>query len=110
MIVVRGIPVYWGVEADTPEQRVLDRRLLTYSVLNEILPPFRKSTYGLRFRVSPHHWLHVGKYLYDKTPGRYGIAATANDIARWGRAVPQESNEPEDVDSGPEHEVRSLES
>ena len=100
MIVVRGVPVYWGIERDSP-----DRRLLTYSVLDEVLPPYRKSTYGLRFRISHRHWLHVGKYLYDKTPGRYGIAASANDIARWGRAVPQEDN----GDAARADEARSME-
>jgi hypothetical protein len=87
VIVVRGIPLYWGIERDA-----VDRRLLTYSYLNEVLPPYRKSSYGIRIRVSHRHWLHVGKYLYDKTPGRYGIPTSANDIARWGRAVPQEIN------------------
>ena len=74
MIRVRGVPIYWGIETE-PE----DRRFLTYSILHEVLPPFRHSTYGLRIRLSHRHWLHVGKYLYDRNARYYGLP-TAVDI------------------------------
>lgn len=95
MIIVRGIPIYWGFETE-PE----DRRFWTYSILHEVMPPFRHSTYGIRMRVSRTHWLHVGKFLYDKNARYYGLPVDTSEIATWGRknVVPEETVEDEYYD------------
>jgi len=98
MIRVRGIPIYWGVETEA-----VDKRFLVYSVLHEASPPFRHSTYGIRIRISPWHYLHVGKYLYDKNLRLYGMHIQAFEISTWGfhdeekegaKPIPVESVQP----------------
>ncbi|RPI08608.1 MAG: hypothetical protein EHM63_06015 [Actinobacteria bacterium] len=86
MIRVRGIPIYWGIETE-PE----DRTFWCYSILHEALPPFRHSTYGIRMRVSHRHWLHVGKFLYDKNARYYGLPVTPSEISSWGRNREEET-------------------
>lgn len=105
MIVVRTIPVYWGVEVE-PE----DTSFLTRAHLQEVLPPYRLSTRAFRIRVSHKHWLHLGLYRYDRdAAGKYGIPARPGDIGRWGldREADQgrddvEAEEPEGAEEGEE--------
>lgn len=89
MIRVRGIPVYWGIETQ-PE----DKRLLVYSILHEVMPPFRHSTYGLRLRVSPWHWLHVGTFRYDKEIRHYRLDFGVDVISTWGFKDDEKEEEP----------------
>lgn len=79
MIRVRGIPLYWGIETEA-----VDKRFLVYSILHESLPPFRHSTFGIRIRLTPWHYLHVGTYLYDKNLRLYGLQVGVGEISTWG--------------------------
>jgi hypothetical protein len=106
VIVVRGIPVYWGVEtppedADEP----FDRALATRSWMLEALPPYRESVRGIRIRVSHRHWLHVGLFKYNREPKRFGFAMSPSEIGRLGREADQER--PDD-DLWSEEEIDSF--
>ena len=78
MIAVHFLPVYWGFETEPA-----DRSFVTRATLNEVLPPYRQSDWAFRIRVSPRHWLHVGRYHYDSALGRYGLDVDPIDIAEW---------------------------
>lgn len=57
MIRVRGTgPVYWGVEHDSQHP---DKSFIASSFLVETIPPYRHSTYAIRFRIANKE-LHVG--------------------------------------------------
>jgi hypothetical protein len=80
MIVVHGIPVYWGIETEPA-----DRSFLTRATLHEVLPPFRQSIHAFRIRVSHRHWLHLGTCTYDREMRRWRLDATTEEISTWGR-------------------------
>lgn len=80
MIVVRGVPLYWGIETEP-----VDRSLVTRATLHEVLPPFRQSIHAFRIRVSHRHWLHVGIFAYDREMRRWKYEATTEEISTWGR-------------------------
>ena len=79
VIIVRGIPVYWGVET-----QARDRSFLTRATLDEVLPPFRESRRAVRIRISPWHWLHVGVFAYKTEVTPWGLEALPERIGRWG--------------------------
>lgn len=86
MIVVHGVPLYWGIETEPT-----DRSLVTKATLHEVLPPYRLSRWAFRIRVSPWHWLHLGVFEYDDAVGRYGLYFEPDEIAEWrGPRVAQE--------------------
>jgi hypothetical protein len=79
MILVRSIPLYWGIETEPS-----DRTLVTRSDLYEVLPPFRESIWAFRVRVSHRHWLHVGIFRYDRDRVLQ-VPASASEIRKWGQ-------------------------
>jgi hypothetical protein len=102
LIRVRSIPIYWGIET-----KPVDRSLWCYSVLHETQPPYRHSTYGVRLRITPRHWLHLGTFLYDRNPDYFSLRIDPTDIGRWGKgAIPQENG---DRGADPNEPVRPLE-
>jgi hypothetical protein len=62
----------------------VDKRFLVYSILHESMPPYRHSTYGIRIKLTPWHYLHVGKYRYDKNLRLYGLRVGVGEISTWG--------------------------
>lgn len=85
MIVVRGVPVYWGIETYDPDHEgPFDYRLVCRAYMREVLPPYRESTRALRIRVSHRHWLHVGLFKYNREPKRYAMTAPPAEIGQWG--------------------------
>lgn len=96
MIVVRSIPLYWGVETHP-----VDRSVVTRATLHEVLPPYRLSRWAVRIRVSPWHWLHLGRFDYDDAVGRYGLDADPDEIAEWRGPRVEEENRGADADAEP---------
>jgi hypothetical protein len=92
MIVVHFIPYYWGVE-----RKAVDRSLITRSTLYEVLPPFRRSMWAVRIRVSPWHWLHMGRYYHEPEAGRWGLDASVDEISKWRGPHVVENEEDEDT-------------
>ena len=79
MILVHGIPVYWGVETEA-----VDKSFLTRATLAEVLPPFRQSIRAFRIRVSPWHWLHIGICRYEQETRRWDLGVEPDEIGAWG--------------------------
>lgn len=101
MIHVHFIPYYWGVE-----RKAEDHSFLTRATLHEVLPPFRVSIWAVRIRVSPWHWLHMGRYYHEPEVRRWGLDTSVDEISQWrGPSVGQEESNG-DTESD---EVRSLE-
>jgi hypothetical protein len=110
VIVIRGIPLYWGVERDA-----LDRSFFSGSWLMEDLPPFRESVRAVRIRVSPHRWLHIGQFRYNREALHTGLMFKPSDIGQWGKDAETDQEGPgglapvdtddqpvrSDADSGP---------
>jgi len=88
MILVHGIPVYWGVEKNAP-----DRTFFSRATLNEVLPPYRESYWAFRLRVSHRHWLHVGVFRYRPEVTPWGIEVAPEEIGNWGRDQEKEDTE-----------------
>ena len=88
MIVVRGVPVYWGIETEP-----VDRSFLTKATLHEVLPPFRQSIHAFRIRVSHRHWLHLGVFAYDREMRRWRFDATTDEISTWRRSHSETEDE-----------------
>lgn len=78
MILVHYFPIYWGVETEP-----VDPSFITRSTLDEVLPPFRKSIWAFRIRVSHKHWLHIGKFGYESEARRWGMDTPVDEISQW---------------------------
>lgn len=96
MILVHYVPLYWGLEKDSP-----DRSLVTRATLHEVLPPYRQSDWAYRIRVSPRHWLHLGRFHYDSTLRRYGLDAEPSEIAEWRSPRVEEKDRSPGADAEP---------
>lgn len=88
MILVHGIPLYWGVETDP-----YDRSFITRATLDEVLPPYRESRRAIRVRVSHRHWLHIGICQYKTEVTPWGIEVSPERIGRWGLSDPEEEDD-----------------
>jgi hypothetical protein len=89
VILVHYIPIYWGLET-----KPTDRSAITKATLHEVLPPYRQSDWAFRIRVSPWHWLHVGRYHHDSAIGRYGLTDDLDVIREWrGPRAPIEEDD-----------------
>jgi hypothetical protein len=102
VIIVHYFPIYWGFETEAP-----DRSLITRSTLDEILPPFRKSIWAFRIRVSRKRWLHIGWFEYDNIDSHWGLSTPVEEIAQW-RGPHAFQQEEGDADPTPD-EVRQVE-
>lgn len=104
MIVVRQVPIYWGIETQAP-----DRSFITRATLHEVLPPFRQSIWAFRIRVSPWHWLHVGRFKYEGELRRWGMDTPVEEISTWrGPHAVGEEQEEQDAVLATADEVRSA--
>ena len=95
MIVVRGVPIYWGVETEPK-----DRSFVTRATLHEVLPPFRQSIWAFRIRVSWGRWLHIGIFRFDREARRYDLGVDPDEIGTWGRKANGDEEETFGADPG----------
>jgi len=81
VILIRGIPLYWGIEPDAD-----DRSFITRATMEEALPPFRYSIWAFRIRVTHRHWLHLGvcKHKNTVTPWVRKSSAAEPGVGRSG--------------------------
>ena len=109
MIEVHGVgPIYWGHErpletaaGELRQFELADQRWLTYSWVVEDSPPYRKSIWGFRLKLSKYRGLHVGICRKADSPPHTGLVnISPSDIGVWGRqtedngdAVPEETTE-----------------
>jgi hypothetical protein len=96
MIIVRQVPLYWGIETDA-----VDHSFATRATLHEVLPPFRHSIWAFRIRVSHKHWLHVGKFVYEREARRWGMDTDVEEISQWRGPHVVEDEEDDRVPTAP---------
>ena len=97
MLRIKGIgPVYVGWEAESKEPKGF-----SWAWFRELTPPWRMG-HGVRLRIG-NKALQVGRCHKEplaETPsalsqlGGYDLAATPEDIGRWGLATPPEEGPP----------------